>query len=261
MILNSKQSKLTAQSLYFLNHFVSADTVAVVLDESNIILGVENSDLSFQTFALESDELYHFESVTSHPRYSEDDASLRNDIAIIKSDRDFIFNEKVYPACLPPRDFCLNQGTTVTTSGWGRTDPNDNFSAADHFQAVDIPIAQCWSSFYTSYSDINDWFGLGGVRSGIQVCAGIDGDENTSKGTCKGDSGGPLVYVAKEGSNPQWPELYQQIGAVSWGIDCSNAGDQDERKVPGVYSKITKFMKWIEKNSEGGVQYAEYLNK
>ena len=48
------------------------------------------------------------------------------------------------------------------------------------------------------------------------------------------------------------------MGAVSFGIDCTKAGDEKERQIPGVYSKITKFMKWIEENSKD-VQYAEYI--
>merc|ERR1712178_276169 len=76
-----------------------------------------------------------------------------------------------------------------------------------------------------------------------QFCAYSHPKNKNHVEVCKGDSGGPLVYIAKKGPSSQWPDLYQQVGAVSFGIDCTKAGDENERQTPGVYSKITKFMK------------------
>ena len=55
--------------------------------------------------------------------------------------------------------------------------------------------------------------------------------------TCQGDSGGPLVS-GKMGSTSH----LTLVGVVSWGMGCAREG------VPGVYAKVTHFLKWIADN-------------
>lgn len=50
--------------------------------------------------------------------------------------------------------------------------------------------------------------------------------------TCYGDSGGPLFY--------DWNGFQYIIGLTSWGIGCG----QDD--LPGVYTRVSYFKKWIE---------------
>ena len=50
--------------------------------------------------------------------------------------------------------------------------------------------------------------------------------------TIQGDSGGPLFYC-----NPKC----EQIGIVSFGIGCAEA------KYPGVYTRVSKYINWIDK--------------
>ena len=52
--------------------------------------------------------------------------------------------------------------------------------------------------------------------------------------SCNGDSGGPLVV--KSG------RTYFQIGIVSFGTSVCGVG------LPGVYTKVSAFLPWIEKN-------------
>lgn len=67
------------------------------------------------------------------------------------------------------------------------------------------------------------------------MCAG---SMNGDKDACGGDSGGPLMHQVNEGSNFR---VYQ-IGIVSYGFKCAEPG------YPGVYTRITAFIDWIEKN-------------
>ena len=61
------------------------------------------------------------------------------------------------------------------------------------------------------------------------ICAGYP---HGGVDACKGDSGGPLACY-EEGS-------YKLYGVISWGLGCGKAG------VPGVYSRVTHYLDWIE---------------
>ena len=60
------------------------------------------------------------------------------------------------------------------------------------------------------------------------------------KDSCNGDSGGPLMVHKYD------EEIYQrtayQIGLVSFGTETCGVG------IPGVYTKVAKFLPWIAKN-------------
>ena len=50
--------------------------------------------------------------------------------------------------------------------------------------------------------------------------------------TIQGDSGGPLFFCDAK---------CEQIGIVSFGIGCAEA------KYPGVYTRVSKYINWIDK--------------
>lgn len=57
----------------------------------------------------------------------------------------------------------------------------------------------------------------------------------------KGDGGGPLTCPF---STSDGLERYIQTGIVAWGIAC---GDKD---VPGVYTDVTKYRNWIDRQMD-----------
>ena len=63
----------------------------------------------------------------------------------------------------------------------------------------------------------------------------------SGKDSCGGDSGSPLVVKKRSGLATH----SVQIGLVSWGLgECGTSG------VPGVYTNVAYFMKWILDNIE-----------
>jgi secreted trypsin-like serine protease len=68
-----------------------------------------------------------------------------------------------------------------------------------------------------------------------QICAG--GEEG--KDSCGGDSGGPLMKTHVIGKKQFW----YLVGLVSYG--SSNCGTKD---LPGVYTRLSEYMAWIESN-------------
>lgn len=67
-----------------------------------------------------------------------------------------------------------------------------------------------------------------------QLCAGNRGGR---KDTCEGDSGGPLQVV-----NPGNNCIFHVIGLTSFGKSCGLANS------PGVYTRISSYLDWIEAN-------------
>lgn len=69
------------------------------------------------------------------------------------------------------------------------------------------------------------------------MCAG-----NTvgKQDACQGDSGGPLMYRQVEPKSRT--TKVHQLGIVSYGFRCAEEG------FPGVYTRITHFVDWIQKN-------------
>lgn len=66
------------------------------------------------------------------------------------------------------------------------------------------------------------------------ICGGVD---EGGKGQCNGDSGGPLLY---NGSI--------QLGIVSWSVKpCA------VYPYPGVYTKVSHYINWIQQNMRSSV--------
>ncbi len=77
----------------------------------------------------------------------------------------------------------------------------------------------------------------GTLLNGQMQCAGfLEGAHRAD--TCKGDSGGPLVCQDDSGNFKLW-------GITSWG-DNNFCSVMPDGPVPGVYTKVDRYLNWIE---------------
>jgi secreted trypsin-like serine protease len=187
---------------------------------------------------LESTPLLNVSKIIKHSQY--DTTSQFNDIALLRLRNAVQFTKNIQPVCLPPSD--LNDPKGLFAAGWGRIDEGGRTS--DKLHHISLPqysSAKCDAKF-------------GGLFTDNHLCAGgVKGQD-----ACQGDSGGPLTSRSRK--------RVELIGIVSWGIglhlkqiinlsfECcvelyfplKGCAREDS---PGVYTRVTSYLKWIEKNT------------
>jgi len=114
-------------------------------------------------------------------------------------------------------------GRMCTVSGWGRL-KSGGWEKPHYLQEVDVLVPSndvCAQML----PDNLPW----DKNTDSMICAG-----GKDRDACQGDSGGPLVCEDDDGNK-------FLTGAVSWGVGCATEG------VPGVYTNLRKYRKWIDK--------------
>ncbi|XP_030746349.1 uncharacterized protein LOC115875103 isoform X2 [Sitophilus oryzae] len=155
-----------------------------------------------------------------HPSYM--DFGFINDISLLEMSSTVSFSDYVRPVCLPSVDQVLEDGRLCTVIGWGQLFEVGRIFP-DTLQEVQVPIistAECRKRtlFLPLYKITDDMF-----------CAGYD---RGGRDACLGDSGGPLMCSQPNG---RWT-LH---GITSNGYGCARANR------PGVYTKVTNYLDWI----------------
>lgn len=116
---------------------------------------------------------------------------------------------------LAPASFKPKTGSLGRISGWGRTDPLENFYP-EYVRATIVPIVD--------QKECRFRYGKHHVTRNM-FCAE---DHQGLRDACQGDSGGPFVQDDR------------LVGIVSWGSGCASYGD------PGVYTNVGRMRKWID---------------
>ena len=175
-------------------------------------------------------------SVKIHERYSKNGKtrlSPLNDIAIITLDRR-ITRKNIVPICLPKQTKDVSKtGTRGIVAGWGTIYKGHGESASvNKLQYTRIPTMshdKCQKLYLRQASeDVVD------ITSDM-VCGGSEYTD-----ACRGDSGGPLMYKTDWTGN-----RFEVWGLVSFGpTGCAN------KNLPGVYTRVDKYLNWIKRNTE-----------
>ncbi|XP_052870736.1 serine protease persephone-like [Anopheles cruzii] len=168
----------------------------------------------------ESDD-YEVRNMHIHQGYKR----RQNDIALLELDRDVTFESTVGPICLNTQHLDIAPNVNLTVMGWGVD--GENTETKHLYKATVAPVATetCAMQFRS--------VGLNFLSIGDnQLCALGEraGEEYTD--ACQGDSGGPLVMSVRG--------RFLLVGVVSTGAQCGST-------IPGVYTRVSRYLDWIEK--------------
>uniref|UniRef100_A0A1V1FIV0 Putative serine protease 64 isoform C n=2 Tax=Reticulitermes speratus TaxID=60591 RepID=A0A1V1FIV0_9NEOP len=152
------------------------------------------------------------------------DTNANNDIALIRLPVPVDFSLYISSVRLPSRSQLTTDfvGQTVRISGWGRvSDLIQDLS--NTLQYADMPVianSQCIETFHE-------------LITSTKICVSTD----DKRSPCNGDSGGPLVIQEDDGR-------YTEIGIASF-VHVYGC----ESRFPAVFTRVTGFLDWIEKNT------------
>ncbi|NJL29558.1 MAG: serine protease [Thermoanaerobaculia bacterium] len=154
----------------------------------------------------------------SHPSY--DPQTNDFDIALVKIDP---------PSSQPPIALIAASGAFATPdlpftiAGWGLLEEGGR--ASDVLMKVTVPVLS------NTICQVK-YDGTGVQITGNMLCAGQPGQDS-----CQGDSGGPgMVADTSQG-------ILRLAGVVSFGIGCARPA------FPGVYTRVSQFLPWIEEHT------------
>ncbi|XP_069858688.1 coagulation factor X-like isoform X2 [Dipodomys merriami] len=167
-----------------------------------------------------NEAVHEVEVIVKHNKFVKETYDF--DIAVLRLKTPIVFRMNVAPACLPQKDWA--EATLMTqksgiVSGFGRTHEKGRQSTT--LKMLEVPyVDRNTCKLSSSFSITPNMF-----------CAGYDAKLEDA---CQGDSGGPHVTRFKD--------TYFVTGIVSWGEGCARKGKY------GVYTKVTAFLKWIDRS-------------
>lgn len=167
-----------------------------------------------------------------HENYDPASKNQYHDIALLRLSQPVKYNSFIKPICLPTNpqlrsaDFV---GNSLEVAGWGRTETAGQSNVKLKAQVGGVALEPC-NKVYEKYSV---------TLQDTQLCAG--GERGID--SCSGDSGGPLMATAAIPTGPYRLPYFYCAGIVSFGPSpCAQEG------WPGVYTKVSSYVDWIERN-------------
>ncbi|XP_041972085.1 transmembrane protease serine 9-like [Aricia agestis] len=207
-------SIITPQAILTAAHCVTSTKP----DQWEAVVGTNQLNAGGQTYSVRK--------IVAHEKYNDKGNRGINDIAIMFTDKDIQFNDRVQPVEL--NDELPKVGEELRVSGWGFTTPNG--------QVVN-DLMELLENIVISYEDCKALmrdYNLPIYETHVCTMVGA------GKGSCYGDSGGPLTQVAGK----------KLVGIVSEGISCGTG-------LPDINTSVYSYVPWIKKTLGDDGHYAE----
>lgn len=201
-----------------------------VLEKKDVLIGHHDKTKRNNAITVSS------ENIIAHPDFTF--CNGKSDIALIKLSRPVLSNREnnINTVCLPleyPKELFF--GLSVTVAGHGDTKIRKNFEGeweswdgSNVMKKLDTKLVtpqECAKAHHRVRSSYS-------IFEGQNLCTeALEGQDS-----CAGDSGGPLMTAKMTNNKKQW----FQVGVVSWGqTKCGTKG------IPGVYTNVKTYLKWI----------------
>ncbi|XP_010155714.1 PREDICTED: urokinase-type plasminogen activator-like [Eurypyga helias] len=187
----------------------------------------------------DKEQVFMVDDIISHPDFTDDTGGNENDIALIRirttSGQCAVESKYVRTVCLPEKNLHLQDNTQCEISGYGKQDFYDFYYAQRLMSATVnlIPQEDCKYKYYDNIRVTDN-----------MVCAG---HSTWMIDACKGDSGGPMVC--------EHNGRMMLYGIVSWGDGCA------KKYKPGVYTRVTQYLNWIDSNMNAVTTKSRLLPK
>ncbi|XP_053160303.1 urokinase-type plasminogen activator [Hemicordylus capensis] len=170
------------------------------------------------------EQTFNVDKIVIHQQFTQERMDYDNDIALLRirssSGQCAEESRAVKTICLPSQDLVLKDNFRCEVSGYGKESRTEiYYSRILKSTNVNLISQSLCREVYYSDRKLN----------GNMLCAG---DAQWKTDACQGDSGGPLVC--------EFNNRMVLYGIVSWGDGCAK-----EQK-PGVYTRVTKYLSWIE---------------
>ncbi|XP_062984940.1 urokinase-type plasminogen activator [Elgaria multicarinata webbii] len=175
-----------------------------------------------------NEQKFNVDRIIIHEAFSQEALDYNNDIALIRirssSGQCAEETNTVKTICLPSQGLSLRENFQCEVSGYGKENKT-NIYYSRILKSTNVRlISQTLCQNYYEGRTVNE----------NMFCAG---DPQWKTDSCSGDSGGPFVCESNDRM-----VLY---GIVSWGEGCSQKGK------PGVYTRVTQYLPWIETHMNG----------
>ncbi|KAJ8961843.1 hypothetical protein NQ318_021460 [Aromia moschata] len=169
--------------------------------------------------------------VIPHPQYTR---QSYHDIGLLRLERDVELNTYVRPACLQTQKHIPT--TRAIVSGWGKLKFLGKPSKDLLKVVLDFFSAEKCNATYTGSIKTPGSVLKTGIVEDLMICAG---SHKMEEDTCQGDSGGPLQGYHEETDDTKC--MYDIIGITSAGKHCGLVANR-----PGIYTRVSAYIKWIE---------------
>nr|XP_023486540.1 tissue-type plasminogen activator isoform X1 [Equus caballus] len=180
----------------------------------------------------EEEQKFEVEKYIVHQEF--DDDTYDNDIALLQLKSDSMQcaqeSDTVRTVCLPEADLQLPDWTECELSGYGKHEATSPFYS-ERLKEAHVrlyPASRCTSQYLSNRTITDNMLCAGDTRTG--------GNQANLHDACQGDSGGPLVCMQDNHMT--------LVGIISWGLGCGR------KDVPGVYTKVTNYLAWIQDNMQ-----------